>query len=59
MADKKLKSITFPDLVDRYVVPTDAADFTYNNENMKTTLDGLTASGLKVVDGALCVTFTE
>ena len=39
MADKILKSITFPDLADRYVIPTDAEDFTYEGENLKEVLD--------------------
>lgn len=59
MADKTLKSIKFPGLPDRYVVPTDASNFTYNNENLEETLDDLTAPGLTVVDGVLCVTYTE
>lgn len=34
MADVKLKSLKFPGLPNRYVIPTDAEDFTFENENL-------------------------
>lgn len=66
MADKPLKSITFPGLADKYTIPEidstltqqgEAADAKKTGDEISDVRNTLSNLGLTVVDGKLCAVY--